>query len=563
MQAFPTLGQCLVDTGMARLRIIARTWGVEIAATRQVETAIELARELADASNAAAAWEGLGAEARTALTALLDAGGFMPAAVFNRRFGQIRPIGPGRLEREEPWRSPVSVAESLWYRGLVYEGFARGETEAFSAFFVPAELQAALPVKAETVSFELELAPVPAPPHYVGAYRWFLEDLTTVLAFIHNNIVRVGDEGVIWTDQTKATLTGFLHDRNVDRLDMCLHLLRQLGWTKTNEEGRLRLVAKPVMHWLRQPAEESREQLVDAWLQLADWNELWCFAHLEPDAAGTWRIKPELARRALLRYLAVLPSDEWVRVDEFVAAVKTADPDFLRPAGKYDEWYVRDAESGAYLSGFESWDHVEGAALRAILQGPAWWLGLVETGGATAHGSVDVFRPVRASALGNGGDSFGQRKPAVRPDATISIPSLMRLERFQLARVADLVSVGDIYTFRITAASLRRAERQRIDLEKTLDFLQSLSEAPLPQTVIASLEQWYQTGTQVWLEKTVLLRVTNPDVMQRIMTSARASKYVDRTLGATTAVVAEKDWPDLLTALAELGFLVDLAGLRE
>jgi hypothetical protein len=563
MQAFPTLGQCLIDTGMARLRIIARTWGVEIAATRQVEAAIELARDLAEPSNAAAVWEGLGAEERAALTSLLDAGGYMPAAVFGRRFGQIRPIGPGRLEREEPWRDPVSVAENLWYRGLIYEGFARGETEAFSAFFIPEELRAALPVKADTVPFHLALAPALAPTHSAGAYQLLLDDLTTLLAFIHNNPVQTGDGGLVWTDQNRAALTPFLRDSNADRLEMCLHLLRQLGWTRTNEEGRLRLVGKPVMHWLKRPEAASREQLVDAWLKLRDWSELWSLARLEPDAAGTWRIGPEIARKALLRFLAVLPPDDWVRVDAFVAAVKTADPDFLRPAGKYDEWYVRDVESGAYLSGFESWDHVEGAVLRAILQGPAWWLGLIEIGDVSARGSAEVFRPLSTDALGNIDDSFLARKPAVLPDGTIRIPSLMRFERFQLARVADLVRVGEVDTYRISAASLRRAERQHIDLEKTLGFLQSLTEAPLPQTLVRSLEEWYQRGTQVWLERTVLLRVESPDVMQRIMASAKVSKYVDRTLNATTAVVAEKSWSQLVAALAELGFLVDLEGLRE
>ena len=563
MQAFPTLGQCLIDTGMARLRIIARTWGVEIAATRQVEAAIELARELAEPSNAAAVWEGLGAEERAALTSLLDAGGFLPAAVFGRRFGPIRPIGPGRLEREEPWRNPVSVAESLWYRGLIYEGFARGATESFSAFFIPVELRTALPVKAESVLFDLDLMPVPAPTQSTSAYRFLVDDLTTLLAFVHNNTVQAGDDGLVWSVQTKAALTRFLRDSNADRLEMCLHLLRQLGWTKTNEEGRLRLVAKPVMHWLKQPAAASREQLVDAWLKLSDWNELWCLARLEPDAAGAWRINPELARRALLRYLAVLPPDDWVRVDAFVAAVKTADPDFLRPAGQYDEWYVRDAESGAYLSGFGSWDHVEGAVLRAILQGPAWWLGLVETGDVSARGSAEVFRPLSINALRNIDDSLPGRKPAVRPDGTILIPSLMRFDRFQLARVADLISVGEVDTYRVTAASLSRAERQRIGLEKTLGFLQSLTEAPLPQTVVRSLEEWYRRGTQVWLERALLLRVESPDVMQRIMASAQVAKYVDRTLSATTAVVAKNNWHQLVAALAELGFLVDPVGLRE
>ena len=563
MEAFPTLGQCLIDTGLARLRIIARTWGLEVTATRQVETAMELARELAKPSHAAHVWEGLRGEERRALMALLNAGGFMPAAAFNRRFGQIRPIGPGRLEREEPWRNPISTAESLWYRGLIYEGFARGDRESFSAFYIPDELQSALPVKGETAPVELKLTSVPAPRHPAYAGDLLFDDLTTVLAFIHNETVRVSAEGGAWPDLARSALVRLLRDQDAARLDLCLHLISHLGWTKKNDEGRLRLVAEPVMAWLQQPGNESRHQLAAAWLHLMDWNELWCLTRLEPDAAGTWHRNPELARRAMLRHLDTLSSTEWVRVDDFVAAVKAIDPDFLRPAGKYDEGYVRDTESGAYLSGFESWDHVEGAVLREILQGPAWWLGLVETGRDTADRSVEVFRPLSADTIGAIRAPLRGERTAVRPDLTILIPSHLRFERFQLARVADLVDVGDICVYRITPASLRRADQQRIGMQKVLGFLQSLSEAPLPQPVSACLKTWHQSGTEVWLEREVLLRVANEDVMQRIMASPRVSCYVGRALSSTSAVVAEKDWLDLTNALVESGLLADLAGLGE
>jgi len=563
MEAFPTLGQCLIDTGLARLRIIARMWALEVTATRQVETAMELARALADPSHAARVWEGLRGEERSALAALLNAGGFMPAAAFSRRFGQIRPIGPGRLEREEPWRNPISPAECLWYRGLIYEGFARADQESYSAYFIPGELQSALPVKAEAAPVDLGLASVPVPPHHAYVGDLLLDDLTTLLAFIHNEYVRASSESGAWPDLPRAELSRYLRDRDAARLELCLHLVRHLGWTKMNEAGRLRLVAEPVMAWLQQPEEESRDQLVSAWLQSEDWNELWCLTHLEPDAVGTWRSNPELARSAMLRHLATLSSDEWVRVDDFVAAVKAIDPDFLRPAGKYDEWYVRDTESGAYLSGFESWDHVEGAVLRAILQGPASWLGLVESGKATANGPVGVFRPLSTSIIGATRAPKRGERTIVRPDLTILIPSHLRFDRFQLARVADLVSAGDIYIYRITPASLRRSGQQHIGLDRLLGFLQSLSEARLPQPVLAGLKQWYQNGTQVWLERKVLLRVANEEAMQRILALPRVSRYVGRALSSTAAVVAEKDWSDLITSLAESGFLVDLAGMGE
>jgi hypothetical protein len=563
MEDFPALGQCLIDTGLARLRVIARMWGLKIKATRQVESAMELARELADPSNAAHVWEGLCENERVALSALLEAGGFMPAAVFDRRFGPIRPIGPGRLEREEPWRDPISVTEGLWYRGLIYEGFARGDRESYSAFFVPVELQSALPVKVDAARLEPKVPSVPAPRHPACGGGFLLDDLTTVLAFIHNHHVRVNAENWVWPNHTRSALAPQIRDKDPARLELCLHLLQQLGWIKQNEDGRLRLVPESVMAWLQQPEVESRDQLVNAWRQLADWNELWSLTHLEPDAAGTWRVDPELARNALIRHLAALHPGEWVRVTDFVATIKAIDPDFLRPAGKYDEWYVRDSESGKYLSGFENWDSVEGALLHAMLHGPAWWLGLVKIGSATADGSADVFCSLMTSKADADCRPVPGEKPVARPDLTISIPACRRFDRFQLSRVADLIRIGDTYTYRITAASLRRANQQRIGMDKVLDFLRNLSEAPLPDSVQFCLKQWYENDTQAWIARVVLLRVANEDAMQRIMAAPRVARLVAQTLNPTTAVVAEKDWPALFAALAELGFVSDLIDLGQ
>ena len=43
----------------------------------------------------------------------------MPTAVFSRLFGEIRPMGPDKMEREKPYLNPASLAEALYYRGLI------------------------------------------------------------------------------------------------------------------------------------------------------------------------------------------------------------------------------------------------------------------------------------------------------------------------------------------------------------------------------------------------------------------------------------------------------------
>ena len=64
-------------------------------------------------------------EEAEAIKALVRSGGKMPIATFTRQYGEIRQMGPGALEREEPWLDPQSHAEDLWYRGLIFKGIDR------------------------------------------------------------------------------------------------------------------------------------------------------------------------------------------------------------------------------------------------------------------------------------------------------------------------------------------------------------------------------------------------------------------------------------------------------
>ena len=569
-----SLRQSLTDIELARLRVIARLWGLDVATHRPLDIAVELAALMGDPVHAADVWAALPEAERDALRALLAADGMLPAAAFARRFGEIRPMGPGRLEREKPWREPVSSTEGLWYRGLIYQGFVKQGDEAYPVFFVPAELRAALPFHVEKPAHAIQLEPAPAPDNVRAAGDWLLDDLVTLLIFVHNEIVQsVGEAPGIWSEAAQQALARRLRDPDAERLAFMSHMVEHLGWVQVGEEGHLSLIPAPVMAWLKADLAPARATLQTAWRRMTEWNELWRLPTLRPDDTGTWHNDPTLARLALCRHLAAIPSGQWVRIDDFIAAIKAVAPDFQRPGGDYETWYIRDAASGDYLDGFESWDQVEGALLRALLTGPAWWLGLVALGGMAQDAPPEVFctrASEEAVALSE------VPPPLVHADLTVEMPARdpardparvsardpahYRFERFQLARVADLVSVGDPYVYRLTPTALERAQAQRIDVERVLEFLAGLSEAPLPPAVEACVTRWGERGTEAWLERTLLLQVKDVKVMQRILTVGWVNRYVARVLSPTAIIVAERDWPALVDALVELGLLVDVRG---
>ena len=59
---------------------------------------------------------------------------------FSRRFGGIREMGAGRLEREQPYLDPISPAESLWYRALIARGFLDTDSGPREFVFIPEDL---------------------------------------------------------------------------------------------------------------------------------------------------------------------------------------------------------------------------------------------------------------------------------------------------------------------------------------------------------------------------------------------------------------------------------------
>ena len=80
---------------------------------------------------------------------------------------------------------------------------------------------------------------------------------------------------------------------------------------------------------------------------------------------------------------------------------------------------------------------------------------------------------------------------AVRADATIHISPARRYDRFQLARVADLIAVvNEEYRYRLTPSSLTRANSQKISTEKVLDFLAQAADHDLPPALTKALQRW-------------------------------------------------------------------------
>lgn len=561
----PLLRQCLLDTYLVRLRTIARFWQIELTASRQREVALELAEAMSSPKTITRASQALPEQQRQALSALLASNGQMPQRVFAREWGEIRTMGPGRMEREQPWEEPISPAEGLWYRGFIFGSFEQGPNGAYEILFVPPEIRAHLPAPdAERPTLVVE--PVPSPDVVRSTADLILDDACTLLSYVQNQRPRLGSDRR-WPQRHKQRLLQRLRIHDPHFFAFLDHLARSAGWIVEQEVGHLRLEPERVTAWLQSTTFDQRRTMAETWRDDPTWNDLFHVSSLQAEDTGAWRNDPALARKAVLHHLESCVPGSWYGLDDFAAAVKRVDPDFQRPDGDYRTWYIRDVETGTYLSGFESWDAVEGRLIRYLITRPMAWLGAVDLGFREGGEPPAAFRLTAGGAA-----LLGLTEPPspAEPSAArlqsgfkVSVPAGRRYERFQLARVADWVQSDDEFTYRFTPDSLERAGKQGISVMRVLEFLDGITEGPVPRSFRVALTRWDDRGTEAWLERSVLLRLATEELMNEAMSSRRVGRLIRERIGPTTALVSERDWSRVAARLEEMGLLPSVVGLTE
>lgn len=555
-----TLEQALHEHELIVLRVIGEWCELDLTGADKVACVKALAPALANV-DMMQELNYLPPEEAEALRELVEAGGKMPVATFSRQHGEVRLMGPGRLEREEPWLVPENPAEGLWYRGFLYRAFDETADGLVEFYYLPEELCRQFPQAAKEAAGRpapqalLSSADPPAQPQEAPIDA--VDDLTTILATAQQESLQADN---------LARLEPLLLNSDPDRRSFLLTLAWEMGLIRKTDGG-----ARPTrkaVNWLRGSRETQLRALVDAWSNSA-WNELCHTPGLICEGSG-WQNDPILARTALLD---VLPQDgQWYALADLVAQVKKSDPDFQRPDGNYDTWYIRDEASHVYLTGFDSWERVEGQLLRYLVTGPLHWLGMTEVAAAEdgeAKGESGRYRLAeRAQAW------LAGRPPAkdevtvplvVQADGSVLVPfNAERYQRFQVARIseAEPVEPGRPFSYRLTPASLTVAQEQGIGVERVLQFLTEAGGRPLPASTKRALARWAEQGTEARLEQVVILRVRDEAMLETLRSNPKTRPFIGEALGPLAAVVGGQDWTELCRAAAELGLLLH-SGVNE
>ncbi len=536
----PSLHYHLRQADLGLLRIFARTWGVPETFPTVAAGADALEAAMRTPTEAEAVLARLPEDARAALEALQARQGRLPWAEFVRRFGPFREMGPGRREREKPHEQPVSPAEVLWYAGWVGRAFLEGPEGPLEFAYIPDELRALLPPPPPPEAAPLgrpatrDERAFPQPSH-----DHILDHLTTYLA------ARRANRPLEDIPDRKAWRYTPAH---LEALARALGVLTSAGEVDT----------AAVRAFLEAPRGEALFRLFTAWREGLAFNDL----KLMPGvvAQGPWENDPRRAREAVLGWLTRLPANTWWSLEGLIAAVHQCCPDFQRPApGDYDSWYLRAAESGKTLTGWEHWDAVDGALIRFVLTGPLAWMGVVALAAPTKGAPAAAFRLTRwGKALLAGkapaGLAVEDQPLMLRADGRLFAPwRSPRVVRYHIARFAEWEGTDRSgYRFRLTARALQRAAEQGIGADRVLALLKQHTRA-LPKTIVQAVRRWEAEGVQATIRPMVVLQVRDPAILEALRKS-RAARFLGPLLGPAAVAIRRDAAPVVLSALAEMGY---------
>ena len=542
------LRQSLIKSEFSYLKAVAEKWELPFDASG-ARQGLDLLAETLFASNKLAHLENiLSTEEIEALVWLDDRNGRESWDHFTRRFGEIREVGAGRLDRERPDLAPISPVEGLWYRALIARGFFESESGLLEFAYIPDDIrELALPKlnpdRNEIIN-ETFLCRVAVPKETEERQLtsiFILDHVCTILAGL-----RMGQDPV-------EHLPG-VTDPERSFYQMLLVLADLL-------DGKLSTLPEKLRQYYDLTESEALVKLWKAWLVSETHHDLTMVDGIQVE--GVPELDPIPVRERLIAPLKDLDPQVWWSMESFISQLKERSPDFLRGAGEYEAMFIKDEESGAFLTGFSSWDTVEGELIRYILTGPLHWLGLIDLAGAAEDSRHLAFRV--GKLFQDFVDGIIPSLPTMKPDP-IQIRSKGEIRvtmdvahkvRYQIARFCEWGPYkADAYYYFITPASLTRAEKQGLKVSHLLSLLKNHTKA-IPPNVMAALERWYKQGIQASISQKTIMRLGSPAVLKALKKSS-AERYILEQLGPTVVIIKEGSEEKIAQALVELGYFVGI-----
>jgi hypothetical protein len=541
----PDINQSLQGKDLQFLQQIADIWGVELHAQDLRSTIQQLGLQMAQRELFQDLIEVFSDESKRAIREIVQAEGKIPWTLFTRKYGDLRVMGAARRERERPDLNPQNATEVLWYSGILSKAFFNLQKEPQEYAYIPDEFVQFLSHDSEPTSDEPHLPGRPATSsekaRLVPASDAILDHLTTLLSAIRTGAVL--DE-IPWLNT------------NIP-IPFLIQLARSAQLL--NEQNKIQ--PSNVRQFMESNRAEALLMLVNGWLN-PTFNDLFLLPGFVFE--GSWHNPIAETKQYLLSELTAIDEQTWWSLTSFVSYIRQVNPDYQRPAGDYDSWYIRRENSEDYVRGLANWDVIDGELIRIIISKHMHWLGLMDLATVEKSTNISAFRFSKWAV-----DLLTNHTPEglvsektnfkILSDGTIKVPrNTSRAVRYQVARFCHLVQEKENeYQYQIEPISLNNATKAGLKIEQFINLLNKNAQKPIPPSIFTLLENWKTNGVQVNFAPVTLLTCKDPAIIDQLQNS-RAKKYLGERLNSNTILINEKQIKLVMSILAELGYLSDI-----
>jgi hypothetical protein len=462
----------------------------------------------------------------------------------------------------------VSEGKSDPYANLI--GFVPG-----LRLIIPPQVMPHLP----EVAFEEDTTMPTIDIQVEASARTFQRDLYLYWSYVRDHSLDLTQPGYVYKrDLKKVNETLLLQgdmgtgmgEKENPRLHFMRLLLQQMDLLKVRRGGSTVSAVQVSALWSDAPLARVQKAF-QTWREQIFWNELCYLPDVKVQSWYTPDLSPIVtARKKVLDHLAKLPVGEWVALERLIHRLRMLDYEFLFsrevPAqrryygyGYYSSDY--DTPYSAYRNPLgwhfspitdeaQGWEVVEAQFVRNIVTGPLHWLGLVDVGYA---GQVDKDgAPLKPEAyrltdigtwlLGLGdapGVPVAEGQVVVQPNFQIfaldpiSDHILANLDQF-----AERVSAERAIEYKLTRQSLYAGQQKGWTARRVIEYLEEKGDAPLPQNVARTLEEWEALHRRIVIHRRVALAQTaTPEVMATLMADKALAAHLGRRLTPTLALL--------------------------
>jgi len=597
----PTAADVLGQYSNASLQQMARQRGLEVKGKNKVALIGELAPDLYDRERILRALDDLAPLERLLLDEVILAGGDVSTQLIKDRLE-----GEGKVEKSQgtnPWEKRMDARGSPWAvgsrrfadlvarLGVLGLMFASGPdglgtivelATGGRRLTIPDEILQHLP----RPEVALQAVAVPevvqsAEPGALLRDVYLLLSLADRAPFPLTARGQIAKRTLVQIDAVLQVHEGAAQARSEDdlgRLSFLRALLEELGLlvvrmgTIAAAEGAAAFVAKP--------AGERRRLLYEAYCRQRRWCELFRIPNLTINTRNVGRGTPEavvVARRRILGHIAELPVGEWVSLKQVVGFMRRRDPEFMlsrTPSPGY--YYGFHYQPNLYAEGnglgwtfpdirseAQGWEVVEGGFILVVLVKALAWLGVVDVG-ESAGEAVAVRLTSDGARLLKGEEP--PTEPAapqvvVQPNFQIfAFPPTGEDVLFRLDHMAERIRAEQVFEYRLTRASVYRAQRLGIDTATIAAFLSAVSATPIPQNVQRTLVEWGEQHERIVVRQGVsLLHAVDEATLDALYADPALAGLLGRRLAPDVALVRPAELSSLYKRLLAAGKLAALS----